>query len=163
MSPPTPAASVVSSEPTSALLSELLGRAVAVAAASTPLDATGTSYVATYHSEDGTLRAAVLCDMTLAVILAACLTLAASKQDADAARVRSLSAPLFERLREVFSAATQLLVEDACLHVSLQTVFLLPGELPEEARKAVFQPSAQSEFEVTVPSYGKGRLSLRLA
>jgi hypothetical protein len=163
MSPATPDSPCVAPEPISALLSELLGQAVSVAPSDRSVDARAVGYVATYRAEDGSVHASILCDMTLAVTLAACLTLLAQSSDAAGARTHGSSPPLFDRLREVFSSATQLLVEDACLHVSLQAVYLLPGDLPEAARKAVFQPSAQCDFEVEVPSYGKGLLSFRFA
>jgi hypothetical protein len=163
MTPANPTNPITTPEAVSKLLSGLLMRLIKVKRSNVPINLAvrAPAVVAQYVQNDGSVAGVCICDLPLAAHLAASLSLVPAGVAQEDIRARALSESLMENFREILNVSSQLFMTDTEHRVSLDTLILFPGNIPDVTRETIFHPSARLDLDVYVPSYGKGKMALR--
>jgi hypothetical protein len=99
-------------------------------------------------------------DVSLAAGLSAALSMLPPAAAKEAARSRELSGAMCENLREVMNICTRLVLDSASAHLKLDQIYPVKA-LPEAASAVLAKAPARREFDLQLPRYGGGVLSLR--
>lgn len=143
------------------LIGGLLGKSTPAKPTPTfTLDKKTPGAIATYRTDDGALVAGCLCDLAAGSMLGAALTLVPAARATECMRAGKLDEVLAENLREILNVSASMLNHPGEPHVALGEVLDVPGEIPEDVAAMVAKPAARLDVEISVPGYGKGRLSL---
>jgi hypothetical protein len=144
------------------LLADLLGREVTAVRSDEPVPASGGA-VGSYVTDDGRPAAAVVCDLAFAARAAAAITLIPSPAAEEAITERALTPTLRENLREVLNVMARLLNSAQTPHVRLQEVYAPGVAPPAEVARLIAQPADRRSFEVEIPGYGPGRVTVAVS
>jgi hypothetical protein len=140
------------------LLQCLLGRDVTVRKPAAPPVQVKGMITGIYEADDGTVKALVSFDLSLAAHAAAALCLVPAACAKEAIAAKKLAGSLLENITEVLNVCAGLLNDQATVHLALRGVCeenSLPAKV--DRGKAV----NLGDFDVVVPGYGGGRLSVR--
>lgn len=141
------------------LLTGLLGKPVVVKKGN-PL-APGTKLaVGEYFREDGTLGAVCLCDLGTASSAGAALSLMPAGVAAESIKTGKLNDILAENMQEVFNVLTRLFQNPQQPRVHFKLMYLPPQNLSNEANTLLKKPTYRADFDVAIPSYPGGKMSL---
>lgn len=146
------------------LLTELLGRGVAVDKVSTlGLDDDVPAAVAEYATDDD--ETAVLCivDAAFAVRVGAALVMVPPNVAEEDLATGEIPDHHLENVREVVNIFGRMLNSASTPHVRLLELHRWPGELPPRVQALLEAPEFRRDFVVTVEGYGEGRFSLLVA
>jgi hypothetical protein len=110
---------------------------------------------------DHTEAPVVLCgaDIGLAASLSAALSMLPPKAVKEAVGSQELSAHMSENLREVMNICTRLVLDSTSPHLKLDQLYPIKG-LPAAAATLLTNASGRREFNLNVPRYGGGILSV---
>ncbi len=141
------------------LLSELTGKKIEIkTAAPWAPPATQALNVAAYITDTREFAVACLCDMALGGSIAAALTRIPMAIVNESVKAGKLAEGLFENLREVLNVCASLLNAKGFPHLALRDLKVAPP-IPEEIAKLIATPSSRVDLEISVESYGGGRMS----
>ena len=140
------------------LLSGLFGSDVAVKSAESP-SGEGSSIVATYCDDDGKIVRVAECDCSLANRLGAALTMFPPAGANDAIKAGEVLDKHLENLTEVLNICVNLFSELSDGHITLDKVFQSGAE-DDLAQEAKSSASETAQFDVDIPRYGNGVISL---
>ncbi len=103
----------------------------------------------------------VLCgaDVSLAAGMSAALSMLPPAAVKDAIRTRELSGGMVDNLREVMNICTRLVLDATSPHLKLDQLYPIAA-LPAAAAAILATPPGRREFNLQVPRYGGGVLSL---
>jgi hypothetical protein len=165
MTPTKPTHTVTTPEAVAALLTGLLLRPVTVKRSTVGINLAVPApvWIAQYPHDDGTYGGVCMCDMKLAAYLAASLSLVPAGAAHDAIRSRSLPADLLENFREVLNICSQLFLYEDAPRVSFQSLVVFPANIQDVVREIIFHPDGRLDLDVTIPSYGTGKMAFRCA
>ena len=144
-----------------AMLAMLLGDNLEVKPAPGALD-TSKGLYALYVDDTDAPVAACVCDPAFAAYAGGALSMLPPGGAEDAAKSGELSDVMVDNTYEVMNICSRLLMTDSTPHLRLQKLYKDMGEIPEGGRSVVTKPSKRVDFDLKVPRYGSGRLSLLL-
>lgn len=104
--------------------------------------------------------AVCLCDTNFAAYAGAALSMLPPGGAEDAAESGDISATMKENVYEVMNICSRLLMSDKTPHLKLVNMYSDLGELSDDAVAMMKNAQAGSHFDIDIPNYGKGRLSL---
>ena len=106
-------------------------------------------------------RPVALCgaDVSLAAGFSAALSMLPPTVVKEAVRSRELSSSMCDNLREVMNICTRLVLDATSPHLKLEQLCSIAA-LPEAATAILATPTGRREFNLQVPRYGGGVLSL---
>lgn len=116
--------------------------------------------IAIYVNDDGSPVAASVCDISFAAFAGSSLSMIPAGGARDAVKSKELSEDMLSNLNEVMNIVSSLFMDKDTPHLRLDTIYKDAGELPENALAVVNTPAGQVSYEVDIPRYGKGLLSL---
>ena len=147
-----------------ALLSQLLGKPVALKApVGPPKPNIAPQVQAMYCAADGTARAMASVDLPLAANLGAALAMMPAATAAEAARSGRMNELLSDCLHEVLNVCARLLNRPGGMHVVLKKVASAPDSLPADVRAALSKAPLQREYDLEIAGYGRGKIVFRAA
>jgi len=98
-------------------------------------------------------------DVNLAASFGAALSMLPVALVKEAAKSRELSSVMIENLREIMNICSRLVLDSTSPHLKLDQVY--PGKsLPAAAAAILGAPQGRREFQVQLPKYGGGVLTL---
>ena len=114
---------------------------------------------ALYVSADGTPVAVASCDVAFGCYAGASLSMIPAGGAQDAAESGEISAGMLENLKEVMNICSNLMMDDSTPHLKFEKVYNSANDLPD-AGKALLDSASGPAFQVTIPGYGSGVISL---
>ena len=120
--------------------------------------ARGQNITALYSDSTGSIAAACVCEHDVAISMGAALSLLPRRGYAEALKTRTLSPALQENIREVFNVFARLLSRERRQNFTLHEVQFFP-DIPERTVRQLARRGEVFSAELTVASYGSGRLS----
>ena len=147
-----------------ALLSQLIGKPVALKAPVGPPKPNMSPQVqAMYCAADGTARATASVDLVLAANLGAALAMMPPAAAAEAAKAGKMNELLADCCREVLNVCARLMNKPGGMHVVLKKVTSAPDSLPADVRANMSKAPLQREYDMEVAGYGRGKIVFRAA
>lgn len=142
-------------------LEMLFGGTVPVATAK-PLDTKPGSgnLVATFVSNDGKVVAAAACDVPFAANAGCALSIMPAAVAKDTIKTKKLEQTMLDNLYEVMNILSTLLMNEHTPHLKLATLYPDLSTLPADAKAMMGAAKGRVDFNVSVPRYGNGLLSL---
>jgi hypothetical protein len=116
--------------------------------------------IAVYVNDEGSPVAASVCDIAFAAFAGSSLSMIPAGGARDSVKSKELSEDMLNNLSEVMNIVSSLFMDKDTPHLRLETIYKDAGELPENALAVVNAPAGQVSYEVDIPRYGKGLLSL---
>jgi hypothetical protein len=144
------------------LLGMLVGRRVGLAPGRS-LSLYSGAAVGLYTRDDGSICAAAICDLPLAVYLGSALAMVPPRVAQDQLKKRSLGEMGPDALHEVMNIAASLFNGGSTAHVRLSGMSIKPAPLSSEAMERLGSPRRRMDLRVDVGGYGEGELSLLAA
>ncbi|MCB1740072.1 MAG: hypothetical protein KDK91_06865 [Gammaproteobacteria bacterium] len=141
------------------MLAMLYGDEVEVAD-SADFDSGENTITAVYVSDDAKPVALVKCDVPFGAYAGAALSMIPAAGAKDAAEEGELSKMMLDNLHEVMNILSRVFLSDSTPHLRLGTMYKSLGELPGDARELGEQCGTQVHFQVEIPQYGSGKLSM---
>jgi hypothetical protein len=77
----------------------------------------------------------------------------------EAAKARELTAVMIDNVREIMNICTRLVMDSGSLHLRLEQIYPAKS-LPAPAAALLGKPNGRREFQLQMPKYGGGVLSL---
>ena len=142
------------------VLSMLYGDDIKVAADEDALALEDSKLYGLYVDGEGTPVGVCLCDTHFAAYAGAALSMLPPGGAEDAADTGDISATMKENVYEVMNICSRLLMSDDTPHLKLENMYNDVAELSEEAVEMIKSAEAGSHFDIDIPNYGKGKLSL---
>lgn len=138
----------------------LFGEDALVRAASSPCNLTETVVIARYTNDDSELQRLVVCDVAFANNAGAALTMISPGVVADAIKAKEIPDNICDNFREVMNIFVNAFPETTRGRLVLEGINLPTDSKDESTSKAIAAPVERVDFEVTVPRYGAGKLTL---
>jgi hypothetical protein len=146
------------------LLSDLLGREVAVTPADPVVTADlPTTVLAVYVDDRLHLTGVIGLDLSLAAFAGAALGLMPAGGAEDCVKEKSLSPMLVENVTELCNVLTGLLSRGGPTRHKLHKVYVPGEDLPADAAAQLLAFGHRLDLTVEIPRYGDGKFSLSLA
>jgi hypothetical protein len=146
------------------LLSDLLGREVAVTPAEPVVTADLPTTVVAVYVDDGRKMTGVIgLDLPLAAFAGAALGLLPAGGAEDCVVEKSLSPMLVENVTELCNVHTGLLSRSGHTRHKLSRVYVPGEDVPADAKAQLLAFGQRLDLTVDIPRYGDGRFSLSLA
>ena len=150
------------------MLTDLVGRAVAVSKVAQPDDEEDgveqpLSLLADYVTDDGAVGVLCIADIPLSAALGAALTLVPVPVVTESVRKGNFddAEMLVENYREIVNVMARLFNSSDTPHMRWRTVYQLPTETPPDDVIALLEhPASRRDLGVTVEGYGAGTLTL---
>ena len=98
-------------------------------------------------------------DVNLAASFGAALSMLPVASVKESAKSRELSAVMCENLREIMNICTRLVLDGTTPHLKLDQIYPTKS-LPSAAGALLAAPKGRREFQVQVPKYGGGGLTI---
>ncbi len=117
--------------------------------------------VGAYVEDDGRLRAAILCDLMLGVVLGAALALVPVPRVQDALETGSVPPDFADNTREVLNIAASLF-NSADAHLKLRDVQVAPEPVSDDVVAFLRSQPYRADVTLEVPGYGTGVLAVLL-
>jgi hypothetical protein len=119
----------------------------------------GGAWVGVFIDDVGTPVALCGADVGLAAGLSAALSMLPPSTVKEAVRSRELSSGMCENLHEVMNICTRLVLDSTSAHLKLDQIYPVKA-LPAAAAAILTKAQGRREFDLQVPRYGGGVLSL---
>ncbi len=142
------------------VLSMLYGDDIKVAMDEDALALENSKLYGLYVDGEGKPVGVCLCDTHFAAYAGAALSMLPPGGAEDAADTGDISATMKENVYEVMNICSRLLMSDDTPHLKLENMYNDVAELSEEAVEMIKSAEAGSHFDIDIPNYGKGKLSL---
>jgi hypothetical protein len=98
-------------------------------------------------------------DANLAATLGTAFSMLPPGAAKDAAKARELTQPMMDNLREIMNICSRLVMNDTVPHLRLEQMYSRKL-LPAPSATLLSAPNGHAEFEVQLPRYGGGILSV---
>jgi hypothetical protein len=98
-------------------------------------------------------------DVNLAASFGAALSMLPVAMVKESAKSHELSAVMYENLREIMNICTRLVLDATSPHLKLEQIYPTKS-LPAAATALLAAPKGRREFQVQMPKYGGGVLTL---
>lgn len=119
----------------------------------------GGAWFGVFIADDGAPVALCGADASLAASFGAALSMLPPSAAKEAAKAGDLSAVMIENVREIMNICTRLVMDHSSPHLKLDRVY--PRKtLPTAAAGLLGAPRARREFQLQLPKYGGGVLSI---
>jgi hypothetical protein len=119
----------------------------------------GGAWFGVFVKDNGEPVALCGADASLAASFGAALSMLPVALVQESANSRELSAVMRENLREVMNICTRLILDETTPHLRLDQIY--PNKsLPSAASALLAAPKGRREFQVQVPKYGGGVLTI---
>lgn len=115
--------------------------------------------VAVFISDEGEPVAACACDSGFAAAAGSALSMLPPLAAKDAARTGELTEVMQGNLNEIMNICSRLVMSDSSPHLRLEKVYPAAG-VPAAAKALLAAPTARADFEVGLPKYGPGLVSV---
>jgi hypothetical protein len=138
----------------------LFGEDAIVRTAKSPCDLNDPIVVAKYTNDESELQRLVVCDVAFANNAGAALTMISPGVVADAIKAKEIPDNICDNFREVMNIFVNAFPETSRGRLVLNGINLPAETKDEPTTKAIAAPVERVDFEVTVPRYGAGRLTL---
>ena len=122
-------------------------------------DGNGIGYYAVYINDEGMPVTACCCDIPFAAYSGAALSMIPPGGAEDAAKTGDLSEMMRGNLNEVMNICSRLFITEDTPHLKLDALYDSAEGLPEAVRSMVDAATGRSDFMVSIPGYGEGRIS----
>ncbi|HLW22962.1 MAG TPA: hypothetical protein VKT22_01230 [Steroidobacteraceae bacterium] len=119
----------------------------------------GGAWFGVFISDSGTPVAMCGADVNLAASLGAAFSMLPAAAAKDAAKSRELTAVMIDNLREIMNICTRLVMSDTSPHLKLEQIYPAKA-LPAPAATLLGASNGCREFQIQMPKYGGGILSL---
>lgn len=119
----------------------------------------GGSYVGVFIADSGELLALCAADIGLSASFGAAFSMLPPMAVKEAVKARELTPVMFENVREIMNICTRLMMEGDSTHLRLDQVYPVKS-LPATAAALLGTPPGRREFQLQLPKYGGGVLSL---
>jgi hypothetical protein len=121
--------------------------------------ATGGAWFGVFVTDGGVPVALCGADANLAASFGGALSMLPVGAARDAAKSRELSGVMLENLREIMNICTRLVMDATSPHLRLEQLYSVKA-LPSPAAALLGAPQGRREFQVQLPKYGGGVLTL---
>ena len=119
----------------------------------------GGAWLGVFVSDTGVPIALCGADLNLAANWGAALSMLPPAAAKEAVKSRELTGVMIDNSREIMNIATRLVMSDSSVHLKLEQIYPVKA-LPAAAAALWQKPGAHAEFQVQVPKYGGGMLTL---
>jgi len=119
----------------------------------------GGAWFGVFIAEHGAPVALCGADANLAASFGAALSMLPVSAAKDAAKARDLTELMLENVREIMNICTRLVMDGSLPHLRLDRLYPRRS-LPAAAAQLLGAPGAHREFQVQLPKYGGGVLSV---
>jgi len=119
----------------------------------------GGAWFGVFVSDSGAPVALCGADVNLAASFGAALSMLPVAMVKEAAKSRELSSVMIENVREIMNICSRLVLDSTSLHLKLDQVYPAKS-LPAAAAAILSAPQGRREFQVQLPKYGGGVLTL---
>jgi hypothetical protein len=117
------------------------------------------SWIGVYIGDDGKPIAACACDASLAALSSSALSMIPPAAAQTAAKSQKLTDVMEGNLREIMNICTRLCMSDTSPHIRLEGVHPVAA-LPAPAVAMIAGAKGRVDFELSVPKYGAGVISV---
>jgi hypothetical protein len=119
----------------------------------------GGAWFGVFAADSGAPVALCGADVNLAASFGAALSMLPVALVKEAAKSRELSPVMIENVREIMNICSRLVLDSTSLHLKLDQVY--PSKsLPAAAAAILSAPQGRREFQIQLPKYGGGVLTL---
>jgi hypothetical protein len=119
----------------------------------------GGSWIGVYVADGGSPVALCGADAQLAASMGAALSMLPLAASREAGDTHAISGVMYENLCEIMNICTRLVLDATSPHLKLHHVYPIDS-LPEEAAILLANANGRCEFQLNLPKYGGGVLSL---
>jgi hypothetical protein len=144
---------------TTGVLSMLYGDGLVVKKAEENPSIENDALVGLFVDSEGKTVAACTCDVPFAAYGGAALSMMPKGGAEDAAESGEISTIMQENVYEVMNICSRLLMNDSTPHLKLTDMYEGLDKVPDEAVEVIKNANGV-KFEVEIPNYGKGHLSI---
>ncbi len=120
---------------------------------------TGGAWFGLFVADNGNPAALCGADANLAVSFGAAFSMLPVAVVKDATSTRQLTDVMKENVREIMNICTRLMMEDASPHLKLDQIYAAHS-LPAPAAALLGAPRGRREFQLQLPKYGGGVMTL---
>jgi hypothetical protein len=120
---------------------------------------TGGAWFGVFVSDSGAPVALCGADVNLTAIFGAAFSMLPVAAAKDAAKSRDLTPVMIDNVREIMNICTRLVMDNASPHLKLDQVYPRKS-LPAAAVTLLSAPAGRREFQLQLPKYGAGVLSV---
>ncbi len=115
--------------------------------------------MAVFIDDDDAPVAYCACDHAFAAYAGASLTMIPKGVAEEAAANGDFSKPVLDNVSEIMNICSRLFMNNRTPHLRLDRTYPSPGEVPAEQKCDAGSMAARSDYEVTIPNYGQGRIA----
>ena len=144
------------------IVGRLFGDETLVKQASSPFKVDGETIYATYVGDDGTTRALLVCDIAFAVRAGASLTMIPPGTAEESIQTKDIPDNLFDNLGAILNICVNLFMDAFTDPLRLGATIRDSSELDDNA-KAVLESSQRADFDIDIPRYGEGKMTLLIS
>jgi hypothetical protein len=119
----------------------------------------GGAWFGVFVADDGAPVALCGADANLAASFGAAFSMLPPAAVKDAVKSRELTAVMIDNLREIMNISTRLVMNESSPHLRLEQIHSVKS-LPASATALLGAPNGRSEFQIQMPKYGGGVLTL---
>jgi hypothetical protein len=117
------------------------------------------AWLAVYVADDGKPVAFCATDLALSAASSAALSMLPPGAVQDAVKSKEITEVMRGNLREIMNICSRLLMTDSSAHLKLEDIYPAKA-LPAPAGEALKKIAGRADFELKMPKYGGGVLSL---
>jgi hypothetical protein len=121
--------------------------------------ATGGAWFGVFVADNGAPVALCGADASLAASFGAAFSMLPVAAAKHAAEVRELTDVMIENVREIMNICTRLVMDETSPHLKLEQIYATRS-LPAPAAVLLGAPQARREFQLQLPKYGGGVLTV---
>lgn len=121
--------------------------------------AAGGAHVGVFISDSGDPVALCAADIGLTASFGAAFSMLPPAAVKEAVKTRDLTPVMIENVREIMNICTRLMMDGGSIHLRLDQVYQVKS-LPAAAAVLLGAPAGRREFQLMLPKYGGGVLSL---
>ncbi|MCA9038312.1 MAG: hypothetical protein KDA91_24470 [Planctomycetaceae bacterium] len=125
-----------------------------------PVEFGPNTVVVKYADDNSQVQRLVVCDVAFANNAGAALTMISPGVVADAIKANDVPDNILDNFREVMNIFVNIFQDTGHGHLVLGGIDLPTKEKDESTAKALAEPVGRADFEVVVPRYGTGRITL---
>ncbi len=141
------------------IVGRLFGDETTVKEAASPYKIDAESILATYVGDDDSIRALLACDIEFAVRAGASLTMIPPGTADESIQTKEIAENLFDNLGEILNICVNLFMDAFTDRLHLGENIRDISKLNDSA-KAVIEGSQRVDFDIDIPRYGLGKMSL---
>ena len=116
--------------------------------------------IAIYVDDDDKPVVAAICDIPFAANASSALSMLPVSAAKDAIKTKKLEQTMLDNLYEVMNIISTMLMNEHTPHLKLATLYPDLGKIPADAKAMLGAVKGHVDFNVSVPRYGNGSLSL---